>query len=65
MNAGIEWAVVPMECSACHQRWTAVVEVNKIEWFDGSTEYSFPFELECPECGLFTETNTDDEGPDS
>lgn len=65
MKVGIAYYVLNMECSACKKKWTAAVEIDKVEWFDGSVEYGYPHELECPDCGLFTEVNTDNAGPNS
>lgn len=63
MQVGVVYAVYEMQCQHCATLWTASVDANFIEWFDGSVEINHDDDVECPKCGLTT--SIEDGEPDS
>lgn len=39
------------KCIGCHNTWMAVVEVDIIDWYEGSSSLVSPIDIECPDCG--------------
>lgn len=54
MKAGMEYAVIPMQCDLCSYKWIAVVEVEMIEIVE--KEHKISDTLDCPNCNNKTKT---------
>ena len=55
MKVGIHNVAYNMVCENCSKKWLAVIEASRIEWTEFHVELHHGDELECPECGHWTE----------